>query len=103
MVAPITTAAALADHALLGGGRAVAASSTGTRTAEVSAGHLPLVPFDISHHAPLVRMPSSRVAISDVPILCSRCSFVAVLRVLTSLSATPNKVFIRTDPELKGR
>ena len=39
--------------------------------------------------APLVGMSSSHVAISDVPILCSRCSFVAVLRVLASPSATP--------------
>ena len=39
--------------------------------------------------APLVGMPSSHVAISDVPILCSRCTFVAVLRVLASPSATP--------------
>ena len=39
--------------------------------------------------APLVGMRSSHVTISDVPILCSRCSFVAVLRVLASPSATP--------------
>jgi len=38
MVAPITMAATPADHAG-GGGRAVAVSSTGTTTAEVSAGH----------------------------------------------------------------
>ena len=38
--------------------------------------------------APLVRMPSSHVTISDVPILCSRCSFVAVLRVLASPKVT---------------
>ena len=40
-----------------GGGRAAAASSTGTTTAEVSAGHLSLVPFDISHHVPQRQPP----------------------------------------------
>ena len=39
-------------------GRAVlAASSTGTTTAEVSAGHLSIVPFDISHHVPQRQPP----------------------------------------------
>ena len=39
--------------------------------------------------APLVRMPSSHVAISDVRSCVPRAPFVAVLRVLASPSATP--------------
>jgi hypothetical protein len=56
VVAPITMAATPGAFAG-GGGRAAAASSTGTTIAEVSAGHLSLVPFDISHHVPQRQPP----------------------------------------------
>ena len=51
VVAPITFAATPGSFA---GGRGCAAaeSPTGTTIAEVSAGHLSLVPCDISHHVP---------------------------------------------------